>query len=448
MAYVFIIPLLAAIYYVLRGERDRAFLNVYLPCTFLMPAYYACRIPHFPLKFSATTALLPIGLSLLFSPGLRYKFRRMDLWVVLFAISYGYSAFRGEPDWVASTYESVDTALLEMAVAYLVGRMLIEPDLRTETAKRIVLYMVLLTPCILFEYRMAQNPWLMLAQRMGLIGVNWFVQFREGRARIAACYGHAILAGMIFLCAIALNFYLRQIYKRDKTGLGPWMSVLQKYQIPMLLLTLFLLLTRSRAPIGCALLCLLIVQIPKFDNMRAAAVVVLIVIAVGGAAVSSYLDQYTSGDTVGLTEEQSSAIYRRQLLEEYQPILDQGGWLGYGVFHHPKVSGLASIDNDYMLVQLSQGKLGLYLFFLIAAESMWTTIGYAIRFHKRESLFLVFGLMGALFGLFLSLTTVYLGEQMTQVLFLLLGWSQSLRDTGSEVEVVVPKYAFQRVIAS
>jgi predicted membrane channel-forming protein YqfA (hemolysin III family) len=79
---------------------------------------------------------------------------------------------------------------------------------------------------------------------------------------------------------------------------------------------------------------------------------------------------------------------------------------------------------------------------------MWTTIGYAIRFHKRESLFLVFGLMGALFGLFLSLTTVYLGEQMTQVLFLLLGWSQSLRDTGSEVEVVVPKYAFQRVIAS
>jgi hypothetical protein len=56
--------------------------------------------------------------------------------------------------------------------------------------------------------------------------------------------------------------------------------------------------------------------------------------------------------------------------------------------------------------------------------------------------------MGALFGLFLSLTTVYLGEQLTQILFLLVGWSQSLTDTGTEVEVVEPKYRFQRVIAS
>ena len=447
MAYVFIIPLLISIYYVVRGDRDKAFLNVYLPCTFLLPAYYACRIPHFPLKFSGTTTLLPIGLSLLFSPPVRYKFRRMDLWVVLFAISYGYGAFRGSSDWVASTYEVVDTAFLEMVVAYFVGRMLIEPELRMETAKRIVLFMVALTPCILFEYRFAQNPWLMLAQRMRLTGINWFEQLREGHARIAACYGHAILAGMAFLCAIALNFYLRQIYKRDKARLGPWMSKLQEFQIPMALLTLFLLMTGSRSPIGCAVLCLIIVQIPKFEDMRTATVVVLIVLAIGGIGVYSHLDRYVNAD-VGLTEEQSSAIYRRELIEEYQPLLERGGWLGYGVFNHPKVQGLASIDNDYMQVQLSQGKVGLYLFLLIAAESIWTTIGFAARFQKRESLFLVFGLMGALFGLFLSLTTVYLGEQLTQILFLLVGWSQSLTDTGTEVEVVEPKYRFQRVIAS
>jgi hypothetical protein len=189
------------------------------------------------------------------------------------------------------------------------------------------------------------------------------------------------------------------------------------------------------------------VQIPKFEDMRTATVVVLIVLAIGGIGVYSYLDRYVNAD-VGLTEEQSSAIYRRELIEEYQPLLERGGWLGYGVFNHPKVQGLASIDNDYMQVQLSQGKVGLYLFLLIAAESIWTTIGFAARFQKRESLFLVFGLMGALFGLFLSLTTVYLGEQLTQILFLLVGWSQSLTDTGTEVEVVEPKYRFQRVIAS
>ena len=442
------LPFLFAVYFVYRGERTRAFLNVYLPCIILMPAYYACRIPHFPLKFSGTTVLLPIGISLLLSPPRGFKFRRMDLWVALFAISYAASAFRMESDWVASMYEMVDTAFIEMFLAYVVGRMIIEPDLRLETAKRIVLLMVLLAPFILFEYRFAQNPWLMIAQRMGLIGVGWFVQFRGGHARIAATFGHAILAGVIFMCAISINFYLREIYKRDKMRLGRWMSKLQSLRAPMLLFAVFLLMTRSRAPIGCAVLSLIVLQIPKFEDMKKASMIVLIVLAIGGVAVSTYLDKYTDPGTAGMNEEQSSAIYRRQLLEDYKPILENGGWLGYGLFHHPKVIGLASIDNDYMLVQLSQGKLGLYLFILIAVESVWTTITYAMKFRSRESLFLVFGLMGALFGVFLSLTTVYLGEQMTQMLFLLLGWSQSLQDTGTDVEVMEQKFSFQRVFAS
>jgi len=52
---------------------------------------------------------------------------------------------------------------------------------------------------------------------------------------------------------------------------------------------------------------------------------------------------------------------RRELIEEYHPS-GAGGWLGYGVFNHPKVQGLASIDNDYMQVQLSQGRWT-YLFY-------------------------------------------------------------------------------------
>ena len=449
MQYIFLVPFLVALYYVATGQREKAFLNVYLPCTFLLPSYYALRIQHSPLEFSATTALLPIGISLLFSSPHRPKFRRMDLWIILFVLSYAASEFLKEWDWRDAAFSVTNFALMEMFMAYVVGRMIIEPNLRIETAKRITSLILLLTPFVFIEFGLSKNIWLLLSQHLGLPGGGWFVQFRGGHARVAACFGDAILAGIVFMCAIAINFPLRQIYKTNKNRLGPWMSKFQEFHIPILLFIVFLLLTRSRAPMGCAVLCLIILQIPKYKNMRAATAVVLILLALSGTLIYYYLNKYTSTAEAYLSEEQSSAVYRRQMLVEYKPILDEGGWLGYGIYHHPRVGGLESIDNDYMLVQLSQGRLGLYLFVLIALESGWTAITYAIKFRSRESLFFVFGLLGALFGIFLSITTVYLGEQVQQILFLLIGWSQSLQDTDSEgtgpIEVTQSKFSFRRV---
>jgi hypothetical protein len=101
-----------------------------------------------------------------------------------------------------------------------------------------------------------------------------------------------------------------------------------------------------------------------------------------------------------------------------------------------------------MLVQLSQGKAGLYLFLLIAAESLFAAARSAFSFRARESRYFAFVCVGILAGLFFSLYTVYLGDQMVQVCFLLIGWSQSLKDT-DEVELpsAVEKYYFKRVFA-
>jgi len=57
-------------------------------------------------------------------------------------------------------------------------------------------------------------------------------------------------------------------------------------------------------------------------------------------------------------------------------------------------------------------------------------------------------------GMLVSLTTVSLGEQMTQIYFLLLGWSQSVQDTyalGAGAAMISaqpePKFRFKRVVA-
>jgi O-Antigen ligase len=338
---------------------------------------------------------------------------------------------------------------LQMFFAYLVGRCLIEPDLRIPTVKRIVLLFLCLTPAVLWEYRMGQNPWITAANRIFHFQFGSFVQIREGHARVQACFGHAILAGIMFFIVFLLNASLGDIYKRDKFRLGPLFSSLERYHVPAVLLLLFLLLTRSRGPMIGAAVGYSILQIPKFRNIKMGAALVGLLLVMAGVFANSYFNKYTSvTDASNGNEEQSSAAYRRQLLVSYKPIIENGGWLGWGVLSFPKVPGQSSIDNYYLLVQLSQGKVGLYLFLLIAAESLFGAARSAFTFRARESRYFAFVCIGVLAGLFFSLYTVYLGDQVVQVCFLLIGWSQSLQDTGEvELPSVEEKYRFRRVFA-
>ena len=448
MAIIFLIPFFLSLFYLIKGRFDLAFLNVYLPCLFLLPSYYSIRLPHLPPQSPAEWALFPLGIALVIARGSWPPLRRMDLWVVLFMVSLGTSELLRETSTKDGLALFANT-FLQMFFAYLVGRCLIEPDLRIPTVKRIVLLFLSLTPAVLWEYRMGQNPWITAANRIFHFQFGSFVQIREGHARVQACFGHAILAGIMFFIVFLLNASLGDIYKRDKFRLGPLFSSLERYHVPAVLLLLFLLLTRSRGPMIGAAVGYSILQIPKFRNIKMGAALVGLLLVMAGVFANSYFNKYTSvTDASNGNEEQSSAAYRRQLLVSYKPIIENGGWLGWGVLSFPKVPGQSSIDNYYLLVQLSQGKVGLYLFLLIAAESLFGAARSAFTFRARESRYFAVVCIGVLAGLFFSLYTVYLGDQVVQVCFLLIGWSQSLQDTGEvELPSVEEKYRFRRVFA-
>lgn len=367
----------------------------------------------------------------------------MDLWIFAYLLSFGASEIFREnsPKDGLNFFASTSVLIL---FPYVIGRLLIEPNLRVATTKRIVLLFVCLTPAILFEYRMAQNPWLMLLNRVFHMQAGWFVQLRSGHARVAACFGDAILAGILFFAVLLLNCSLADIYKHDKDRLGRLFSKLERYRVPPILLISFLLLTRSRGPLISALVGYSVLQIPRFRNLKIGAIVVTLSLLIGGIIVRGYFDKYTSqSDSGNQTEQQTSAVYRRELLTNYQPIIEKGGWLGWGQLSFPKVQGQTSIDNCYLWIQLSQGKLGLYLFLLMATESVMAAAYSAFTSSGRENRFFAFSILAVLIGLFASLYTVYLGEQLFQFCFLLLGWSQSLRETG----VHTSKFHFRRVFA-
>jgi hypothetical protein len=380
LAIIFLIPFFLSLFYLIKGRFDLAFLNVYLPCLFLLPSYYSIRLPHLPPQSPAEWALFPLGIALVIARGSCPPLRRMDLWVVLFMVSLGTSELLRETSTKDGLALFANT-FLQMFFAYLVGRCLIEPDLRIPTVKRIVLLFLSLTPAVLWEYRMGQNPWITAANRIFHFQFGSFVQIREGHARVQACFGHAILAGIMFFIVFLLNASLGDIYKRDKFRLGPLFSSLERYHVPAVLLLLFLLLTRSRGPMIGAAVGYSILQIPKFRNIKMGAALVGLLLVMAGVFANSYFNKYTSvTDASNGNEEQSSAAYRRQLLVSYKPIIENGGWLGWGVLSFPKVPGQSSIDNYYLLVQLSQGKVGLYLFLLIEAESLLALLDLLLPF--------------------------------------------------------------------
>ena len=99
MQYIFVIPVLHFLSnYVAQGRSDKAFLNVYLPCLLVLPHYFIFRIPHLPSLSVSEAALIPISIGLIFKPEVKWAFRRMDLWVVLFVVSAGLSEVLRESD--------------------------------------------------------------------------------------------------------------------------------------------------------------------------------------------------------------------------------------------------------------------------------------------------------------------------------------------------------------
>ena len=228
----------------------------------------------------------------------------------------------------------------EMFLAYIVGRQLIEPNLRLETVKRIIFCYVILFPFGLWEYKMGTNFFINTGVRIFHVDIGWFVQLRSGHARISVTFAHAILAGMLFVVALALNYYLMNINKLDPRRLGPRMAWLQKKRIPLFGLLLMLFLTGSRMPMACGVLCFLLLQIPRFPSMKRGAITMLLIIVVGGGIVYAAFQQYTNHEVTGAASDEArdSAIYRKLLLENYKPALEQGGFFGWGVESFPALS--------------------------------------------------------------------------------------------------------------
>jgi hypothetical protein len=455
MSAIFLLPGLLSLYLVIRGRIETAFLSVYLPALLLLPDGYALRIPHLPAISAAQSALIPIGAVAL------YRLLRsgipslMDILVALFIVSSTASEVLRE----RVMNDGIFTALISFIsifLAYAAGRMMIEPGLRLVTVRRFVILALLLGPLGLYEWRMGQSLYGVIGQRVfNLDSVRAFIQLRSGRGRMAVSFNDAELAGMVFGIAAALNVWLVYLRKWGSTAnLGRLLAWFEKYHIPGLILLLYVFLTQSRGPMLAVGAAYLILQIPRFKNKKAATVFVAILIAVAAVSAYQYFSHYTNVSDPGaiVNEQQGSALYRFQMNELYQPIVKQGGFLGWGILSRPVLPGMFSVDNEFLLVHLAYGNAGYILFILIAMETFRRLIVRSWRLEAPEDQAFAISLLAAMAVFWISIATVFMGEQTPQIAFLLIGWSQSLSPASKGAEAAPEdtersRFTFKRIFS-
>jgi hypothetical protein len=307
--------------------------------------------------------------------------------------------------------------------------------------KRICWLLVIVAISSLYEFRLEVNPYhKYIGPYFDNQGASWLIQTRWGHGRIAGPYAHAILAGMIFLTAILFNVWLLRFHKWE-SHFQLFRSFRSKWTAKGPFIMFWLLagefMTQSRGPwlgLGFGF----VVSLIGFAQNTRRAFIRFVVLAVLIFVVSyPFVNNYTGGEggtTVTAQDiDQQDAIYRRQLIDNYTPVVHAGGLWGWGVSKFPIVNKQASIDNEYLYLGVTRGYFGVSVFLLLIADVIFSLLRTGLRFRDREDRLFAFCMAGVIAGVLFSITTVYLGNQMYDLLFLLFGWSQAIGKKRSDL---------------
>jgi len=450
-----LIPAIVCLIMLYFDLAPRVLLKVYLPCLMIVPLYLDGSFFGVPIDPSSFVAVI-LGCVGLYLNYHTLRLSLIDLCIGLNAFSVYYADAHYRPGNLS--LHALAHALFSCVFPYLIGRTLIEQGgIRMSFAKVLVLCLAVVSVISVWEFRMTANLFENAVDAIANTRGGWIRQRRWGYARIAGPYGHAIIAGMVFTVGLMFQLWLWATKRWSSLDPPKAINPARKTLILTGAMALGLAMTMSRGPwIGCGL-GLLVALIGLAKNRRRAAVLSLAALALYVVATSVILDKYTNLDgRRAQSQDQENAAYRRQLIDTYEPIIEQGGLWGLGSPMRLKngtygyVASQASIDNHYLLLGVSQGYFGVSLFVLTLLLCVGRLIWNCVRLRQREDIVFAYCMLGAVVASAFTLTTVSLSAPMIQLLYLTFGWSQSIQPTRSTAPTLrqveaPPPYVFERV---
>jgi hypothetical protein len=437
MQYITLIPGILCIVALLRGGTRSAFLNVFLPVLLLFPTNFFLEITHLPNLTFVDVTLLPLGIGLILMDLPRWRFSRMDIYVAVFIFTCGYSEWVHYAAWRAGAL-----AVMEGLVPYMAAKLLLkQPRIGMETIKRFATLTAAASVVAMYEFFFKRNPYTYVWSHFypGQWG-GATTQIRWGFGRVAGPYTQSELAGMILMAAFLLALWLVRWHSLGSRFGTPDKGPLKHARLILIILVVTLYMTQARGPWIGTIVALAVASIGLAREPLRRAVLILGFIVLVGIPAYSFGKDYLSGPRTDYGSEKETAQYRAELIDNYIPLAESGGAWGFGRMV-PIVRGQVSIDNQYLFVWLVQGYVGLATFLLILVEATVAFSRVGLRTHSARDRHLLFSLLGVLLGMAFTLTTVWLGAQSFELLFLLVGWSQVIRpgehDDATQQETVV-----------
>ncbi len=425
MQYIIYLALLAGLAAVLRMPPGRAFVAVYLPALLLLPDTFHAITPGLPDPSFNSAAILPIMVAAFVAYAPTWRPSVADLLVA------GYTALVAYSEYVNAGYSEAQNlmfgALTQVAGPYFVARWAIDAEgLHVAMARRFSILVFAVAIVSLYEFRFAWNPFLVLGERLFFPGqgLGWGTTLRHGLVRIAGPYAHAILAGILMIIAYRLSRWLE--WGGHWEPKFRWFPALPstKGRVISAMLVIGSLMTVARGPWLGAVIGAIFVNVARFKRRQRAliiAAVTLIAVAVPGyVGFQAYIEVKPGVD---MTMSQETALYRKVLFEKYVDIALERAVLGWGRNTWPKLRGMESIDNHYLLLALMHGVVAAALF---GALLVWMGVRLVRKGLAEPGGVnsLAFTFAGIVVAVAISLVTVYLGENAVPAVFLILGWAE------------------------
>jgi hypothetical protein len=459
MGIIAIIPGLIAAYIALRQSPAKAFLNVYLPVLLLLPEYYRWVVPMLPDPTFSQAAILPIFAVYFMRERKQWRFSPIDILVFGLAFCIGFSEYQN------TGYKEAQNLMFDMLASlvlpYVAAKGLIASHgLNVAVARRMAILLFAVSLISIFEFRMGMTPWQLALNRFFPGQADgWITTFRYGFARVAGPYGHAILAGLILVTGYRLQRWL------EWSGYWePRFKFLRQFPIPKartitLVILMGVLMTLVRGPWLGAIAGSLITWAGRARNRKRALLMLAGGVVVAGIPAGAAFYSYASvGRAAAKSDSQETAAYRKELLDKYVAIALQRSALGWGRNTWPRVPGMPSIDNYYLLLALMHGLIADSLL----AGILVCMVVRLIRFELASPAAgprgssLGFTLAGIYVAIAVTIATVYMGLTVIPFFAVLTGWSEgyliasrvpAAAASPQRVPLTAPRFAFRRVVA-
>jgi hypothetical protein len=414
MTAIVLFPALLAGMVVITHDFRRTLVFVGIPCLLLLPSYYILEIKGIPSPTFHTYLFLVLGIALLLGRDRKLiDFHWADLIVLLFVLLVAVSELttKGVPD----ARNLLATNVMLLVIPYALGRAIANANgLVVGTLAVLVVVGALIGLVAPYEARMGRNPFDWLRDRWPG-SVPWDgATYRMGLRRVAGPFAHPICQGFFFSLVLPPLLWLRAEKLLGRS---------RRANLILLGCVLGLLFAMSRGPILGALLAVGVTKLGWLrERVAATGLALLLSCVLGVFAFDTVRTYLTVSRGEARTQEQETAAYRTEMLDNYLEVVERRPIWGYGKDGFPLLKGQKSIDNQYLLLALAHGLPAsiAFLFMLLAPIGLLGRVLARLPFDHRLGR-LGWALLGALAGAVFTQITVFSGTQTAQVLAILQG---------------------------